>query len=865
MNPSIDIELLFNKLEKNVKIITINSYLSTYIRIEFSKWRKKNYLSSDFHSEKIQSIIEWTNTLWKSLQKNYNLPILLTKYQEHVLWSKYLSEYSTKYSLLLNNSILNKAKEAWNLIHQWRLPIKEKNWLSFCTKDVHNFYYWYKSFKNLCTKNKWITYSEIYNYIYKKNKKNKNYEHLILIGFNHISPSLKKILDMYVWKMMYLSYKNSSNKIQIFEIENLKKEKYFAIKWALKELKNNPNKKIKIIAPNLFLERKNWEKLSEIFFIKNNIQYYISEKNNMLEHPLVQVLLNLLKMKIIGDYKYIRKIIISPYILGGEKEKISRHFLYLELMGVFHLKWTLKDFQKYIQKKKKTPLLLKIIINIIKEKELKHSKISVWLKFFKKILKISGWPGNQKLNDLEYKTIILVKKIFTKFQEIGLVVKSKISAAQAIDYLSYLFSITSLSSKMSSNIQIYIIDIIENFEILCDKIWICQMHINNFLNISLPNSFIPESMYSIFQFSYFDIAYQKECIKNKILQWKMQSNTVILSYNKKSQIYFDISNFFFQNFKKIEKKNIIDFYQNENKLPKIWDLIKEKKSVYSLNNIEINNFKGGYDVFKTQLQCPFKSVSRYRWKIKNTKEKIYWNAKEQGIVIHKILKEIWKQLKNQKELLYLFKNNQIYFFINNIVSCILSSYFYKLGYHYKKIFFQIEIQRITKLVFDWLLIESQRTPFSVISNEKKIFKYIGKIPIKIQIDRIDQLQNGKKIIIDYKTGHRISRKLIENLYEPQLPLYAIMQNSNGIAYAYINTKSMGFYGIGEISSKDFFYKKIHYNSKFICISWEKQLNNWLNNFKKLSKKFYLGLAIIKPSIISCNYCEFYNFCQKDRN
>lgn len=53
----------------------------------------------------------------------------------------------------------------------------------------------------------------------------------------------------------------------------------------------------------------------------------------------------------------------------------------------------------------------------------------------------------------------------------------------------------------------------------------------------------------------------------------------------------------------------------------------------------------------------------------------------------------------------------------------------------------------------------------------------------MSVDRVDQLEDGRRIIIDYKTGAAIDTKnwASERLSEPQLPIYAALASSEPVA------------------------------------------------------------------------------------
>jgi RecB family exonuclease len=84
-----------------------------------------------------------------------------------------------------------------------------------------------------------------------------------------------------------------------------------------------------------------------------------------------------------------------------------------------------------------------------------------------------------------------------------------------------------------------------------------------------------------------------------------------------------------------------------------------------------------------------------------------------------------------------------------------------------------EKRRIRRLFDDWLEAEARRMPFGTLAVEQRTEIEIDGWQIGSRIDRIDRLDSGDLLLIDYKTGRRASsRWQAARLGDCQLPLYA---------------------------------------------------------------------------------------------
>ena len=122
-------------------------------------------------------------------------------------------------------------------------------------------------------------------------------------------------------------------------------------------------------------------------------------------------------------------------------------------------------------------------------------------------------------------------------------------------------------------------------------------------------------------------------------------------------------------------------------------------------------------------------------------------------------------------------------------------------------FRSLEAYRLQRLLTAWLTVEEQRSQgFSVVAREQESILDLEGIRVRTIIDRIDRLDDGRQIVIDYKTGKTIDTKnwAEDRLTEPQLPIYAAIavpqqggEAVAGVAFAKVVLDGPSFAGVGE--------------------------------------------------------------------
>jgi exodeoxyribonuclease-5 len=116
----------------------------------------------------------------------------------------------------------------------------------------------------------------------------------------------------------------------------------------------------------------------------------------------------------------------------------------------------------------------------------------------------------------------------------------------------------------------------------------------------------------------------------------------------------------------------------------------------------------------------------------------------------------------------------------------------------------LEAARLAALVAAWVDLELERpVDFEVVACEEKHELSIEGIAARVTVDRIDALADGRRIVLDYKTGATVDARswAADRIVEPQLPIYATWTVAPAplaaIAFAQIRSDKLRFVGIAE--------------------------------------------------------------------
>lgn len=178
----------------------------------------------------------------------------------------------------------------------------------------------------------------------------------------------------------------------------------------------------------------------------------------------------------------------------------------------------------------------------------------------------------------------------------------------------------------------------------------------------------------------------------------------------------------------------------------------------------------------------------------------------------------------------------------------------------------MEKRRITDLLKDWLDVEAHRTEaFRVVSREAPHTLALGQLNLKLRVDRVDELGDGSRLIIDYKSGRADTpvRWFDDPPSRPQLPIYALLEPpAHGVAYAILRGGELGFKGVAERAYAAGISDDLPRVSKREELSdMQAAREFWRTGLEALATDFVDGTATVEPTTDACRYCARFALCR----
>lgn len=280
--------------------------------------------------------------------------------------------------------------------------------------------------------------------------------------------------------------------------------------------------------------------------------------------------------------------------------------------------------------------------------------------------------------------------------------------------------------------------------------------------------------------------------------------------------------------------------------------------------------RGGTSLLQRQSDCPFRAFAETRLGADDlTPPRPGLDARDRGSLVHKALEHFWRGLDG-RDALEALDENALADRVAAARDAALEEFAKRSPLALTEAGRAIEAQCLERALKRWLAIERQRGGFTVTALEKPVELAFGGLELTGKIDRIDELEGGGSVVIDYKTGAsgKSGWAPEARLADVQLPAYAVSLDPRPIAIAFAGLKpeSMGFDGLAEVDTGVpgvAIIGEIKGNSKFRgAASWPSLVDDWRDQLEFLAADFRAGKAEVHPRDHQvCRYCHLHALCR----
>ena len=877
-----DSEDILVKLSQGMTVITGNQRLAHVFRQQFDQAA----ILKDAKVWPTPDILPWHGWLqrfWEESLISGEVPEagqLLAPQQERALWQELLSS-DLPFQPMGKTAV--QVQKAWQLLWEWHLPQNES--IFQYNEDSRLFWKWQLLFQRTCQQKGWLSASCL------PDKLQQYFEQgillppdeLVLIGFDELNPQQLALLEIFNRSGCHVQWLQLNPKIS--EIAQLactdrRQEARLMARWVRQRLEDNPAAQIGIVAPDLSDMREIIVHALDDILIPSTFHpgypqqerpYNISLGKPLATFPLVTTALKLLDLlKPAISLSDISQLLLSPFIGGWAQESSARALLDVQLRETGEPSisiGTLAYYASHTSHSYACPVLAKKLetlagwLSTCSRRE--HPE--QWVRHFDHLLRTMGWLEGYSLSSEEYQTLEAWRTLLAELATLDWV-RGEISLSDALSQL-WQMARERIFQPQTGVAPVQVLGPLEAHSLQFDYLWMMGLHDGIWPASPQPNPFIPLPLQRNHALPH--SSEQRELLVTRLFMQRIvtSADQVVLSYPQRNGD------------EELRASPLIKGYPavavsalSASKMTSWREMIHNHLQLSELLHdpapvLEQTATKGGSYIFKLQAACPFRAFAELRLGARPLGQiQFGLSAMTRGNVLHRIMEKVWEKLDSHEQLITLPDNA-----LNELVLDQVHEVIHMTAHHYPQTFSQrfreMEIKRLHRQIMAWLALEKERLPFRVIAREKKYELTVGALSIQLKIDRIDEIESGRQLIIDYKTGRAKASQWLGNPPdEPQLPLYSLVfpDDLAGIAFAQIRAGRMAFSGITieegllpEVKS----YEKFSQNREIG--DWSQLLNHWREALERLSDSFCRGEAAVNPKRYpaTCTYCALQPLCR----
>lgn len=818
------------------------------------------------------------------------LPALLAPPQEQALWERTIAESEFGETLLEVPATATLCREAWALAHEWCVADALASFPP--SDDTRAFHAWAERYRGYCARLGAIDGARLPALLGQlaEQKRFDPPKRVVAYGFEELAPAQHEF---------FAGLREAGTEILLLEppakqatavrmnFPASEDEILAAAKWARARLEAGPGARIGVIVPDLAALR------SRIMRVFGEIMqpgaalpgaagmgrpFNVSLGLPLAEYPLVAAALGIFTLAA-GEMglNELSALIRSAYIAGAESEMNGRALLDARLRETgepcVKLEWMqMRASQtggRGASVSGGTPLLAERLSRLagFRARGLAGRKpLSAWSRIFIDLLRLMGFPGERTLSSEEFQALVRWRELLSSLATLD-AVTPRLDYARALARLRRLAADT-LFQPETPDVPVQILGVLEAAGLAFDHLWVMGLTGEAWPVPPRPNPFLPVPLQRKLSLPHASADQELAFARRLTAGWLGCAPEVVLSHplredDRDLAASPLIAGIECADFAQLDVAPRERYCEKIHRAARLTD-VEDCRATPLPEEVRV---RGGTAVFRDQAACPFRAFAAHRLGaggIQGPRPGL--DPAERGMLLHRVLAKVWSRIRTRGELESL-GGEALEKLIEEAASSAVAGLKQQRPVTLAGRFAVLEQARLARLVGEWLKVELERGEFEVVACEDKRTVAVGGVRIDARLDRIDRLPDGRRLVIDYKTGKvQVRHWLGERPEEPQLPLYCVTAGDEvaAVAFARVRPGEMRYYGLardGDLLPGTKPFANLKEAAPYGA--WEGLLAAWRKELTRLGEEFAAGRSPVDPKRYpqTCEFCEFGPLCR----
>lgn len=807
------------------------------------------------------------------------LPITITTAQAQLLWESLLRNSAAGESLLAVTDAARFAHEAWQLATIWRLMPRLHDVL--LNDDGKAFQDWAPRYDRVLQRNGQMDAAQLPDRLLPLliDGHIRLPQTLVAYGFDALTPQQTDVftgLQGAGCVVLLAGPPKRAGSVLRVPCTDAEREIYRAAAWARARLEAG-HTRIGVVVPDLAARRADVVRIFSATMAPDYAlpgaepgmpPFNLSLGEPLAAYPLVRAALLLLELA--GrdiEFERASRLLRTPFIAGGESECQRRAELDVELRDRAEPAVTLERLQNMVaQHGGDCPQLARLLTELAEYRKSRmfgaHAP-SVWARTISEALAIAGFPGERSLDSNEYQALKKWHDVVAAFAQLDRVVP-RMGYAEAVSRLRRMATDTLFQPEVP-DVPVQILGVLEASGMTFDGLWVMGLSDGAWPPAPRPNPFLPLVLQRA--------AGMPQCAATEALawarrltgQWLVAADEIVLSHPQQ------------EDDRELQPSPLIAQVlagdPETGPYPDFRAAIYAERAQESLADAAAPALQdtaisgGGTALIKDQAACPFRAFARHRLQATApAAPHAGLDAAERGTLVHRVLAQVWMKLRTSAALAAISAAD-----LDVLLTDAADAAMVRIRRERPTIlsgrFADIEKRRLVNLAREWLEEDRKRGAFTVIAVEDKRGMSIGGLALNARLDRVDETADGRRIVIDYKTGKATAAAMLgERPDEPQLPLYLLTAESGAaaLAFAQVRVGNMKYVGLardGDLLPEIKSWAESKYRERHPA--WPDVVAAWHADLARIAAGFAAGEAAVDPLRYpqTCRYCDLQPVCR----
>lgn len=884
---------LLDQLDRRTVVVTAGQRLARHLAAEYAA-RQRACGRRAWERPAILPWAAWLEQLWQELSETGASPrLLLTPLQELALWERVIEEWDAHATLLAPGAAARLAQEAWQLAHAWGLlPLEDH--AAEASDDVRVFSGWAARYQQECERHGWLDEAHLPDELLGAVRAGRVAlpARLVLAGFDEFTPQQQRLLNALcaagsrvVLSPPPAAAGGGGGQAVRVGFEDEAKELAAMAQWVRSRLSTEPQARIGVVVPELASRRAALIRALEEALVPQAVlpgqagrerPFNISLGLALADYPLVHAALTILRLGEQArrddrlDLLEVSALLRSPFLGAAETEYAARGMLDMRLRAArepyLSLAQLIQDAERFSCPQLAERLRAwRTALDALPQRQMPGR----WAAAFAALTHALGWPGERVLSSAEFQTLEAWRGELTALSALD-VVLSEVDGETARRHLENSARSRLFQPQSGETAAVQVLGVLEAAGLTFDHLWVMGLHDEAWPPPPRPNPLLPLRRQRELKMPHSSSERELEVARRLTARLLAAGSEVVASYSLSeaervrhaSPLIAALPEV---SLEALRIEAVVPYRQRIHAAAAL-----ETVHDWQAPPLDAGHITGGTAVIADQSACPFRAYARHRLGASVPEHPESGLASQsRGALVHAALEALWGELQTQARLLALDETacrELVARAAREALERLQRRRPYTLGGARLR---ALEQERLEALLLEWLELERARAPFAVAEVETRRRLRLGALELEARVDRVDVLENGTRLVIDYKTGTpRPAHWFGARPKEPQLPLYALYGLSDApadaVAYARVKRGACAFHGLahttdgvpfGIVPLADSVYALEH-------PSWSALMQSWRATLERLAEEFRQGVAAADPRADEdCRDCEQKPLCR----